>query len=73
VPTLLVIIFVTLLSQASVGNVGNALKELGKLANPDEGKRKGSPKKEKDKDPDARKDSPKKKSDEVLFSNFLRF
>jgi len=55
----------------SVGNVASVLKELGKLPNPDEGKRKGSPKKDKEKEPDTRKDSPKKKPDEVLFSNFL--
>ena len=57
----------------SVGNFGNVLKEIGKLPNPDDGKRKGSPKKEKEKEPDTRKDSPKKKSDEVSFSNVLSF
>jgi len=54
------------LSQASVGNVSNVLKELAKVSNRDESKRKGSPKKDKEKEPDARKDSPKKKTDEAL-------
>ena len=54
----------------SVGNVGSVLKELPKQANPDDSKRKGSPKKEKEKEPDPKKDSPKKKNEEVLFSIF---
>ena len=62
-----------LLSQVSLGNISNVLKELGKLPNPDDGKKKGSPKKEKEKEPDARKDSPKKKTDEVTFSYFFGF
>ena len=66
-------ILIILLLQVSVGNIGNVLKELSKLPNPDDGKRKGSPKKEKEKEPDTRKDSPKKKSDEVSFSNVLSF
>ena len=52
----------------SVGNVSGVLKELGKPVNADETKRKGSPKKEKEKEPDPKKDSPKKKNDEVLHS-----
>jgi len=48
-------------------------KELGKVPNADDGKRKGSPKKEKEKESDTRKDSPKKKTDEVSFSIFSIF
>jgi len=57
----------------SVGNVNNFLKETGKLANTDETKRKGSPKKEKEKESDTRKDSPKRKADEVSFAIFVLF
>ena len=71
--SLVMITLMMLLSQVSLGNISNVLKELGKLPNPDDGKKKGSPKKEKEKEPDARKDSPKKKTDEVTFSYFFGF
>ena len=57
----------------SVGNVNNFLKEMGKLPNPDDAKRKGSPKKDKEKEPDTRKDSPKRKADEVLSVALVLF
>jgi len=53
--------------QVSVGNVGSVLQELGKPA--DDSRRKGSPKKDKDKEPDTKRDSPKKKNGEVSFSS----
>ena len=61
------------LSQVSVGNVNNFLKETGKLTNPDDTKRKGSPKKEKEKESDTRKDSPRRKPDEVSCIIFVLF
>jgi len=51
----------------SISNVSGVLKELGKSVNPDDTKRKGSPKKDKEKEPDQKKDSPKRKNDEVCF------
>lgn len=54
----------------SIGNINNFQKESGKIANPDDTKRKGSPKKEKEKESDTKKDSPKRKADEVSFVIF---